>query len=179
MLYLQTAMYEPFLSLLDVEVPVVGAINGHAIGGGFGLALLCDLRYARRDAKYGVTFTRLGLHPGMAVTYLLPRIVGLPRAADWLFTSRLFDGNEGAGCGLFNEALPGDEVLPRALKVARTIASNGPIAVRMTKRSLLRELGWDIRAAAFRESFAQAVTVETDDAEEGIAAALERREPRF
>jgi enoyl-CoA hydratase/carnithine racemase len=173
------AMYEPFLSLLDVEVPVVGALNGHAIGGGFGLALVCDLRYAREDAKYGANFTRLGLHPGMAVSYLLPRLVGLPRAADWLYTGRLFDGREGAESGLFNEALPGAEVRPRAMAVARRIADNAPIAMRMTKRSLMQGLGWDAKAAAYREAYAQAVSVATEDAKEGMAALLEKRDPRF
>ena len=173
------AMYEPFLSLLDVEVPIVGALNGHAIGGGFGLALMCDLRYAREDAKYGANFTRLGLHPGMAVSYLLPRLVGLPKASEWLYTGRLFDGREGAAAGLFNEAMTGDEVGPRAMEVAKTIAGNAPIAMRMTKRSLREGLGWDIRGAAHREAFAQAVTVDTSDAKEGMAALLEKREPRF
>lgn len=173
------AMYAPFLSVLDVEVPVIGALNGHAIGGGFGLALVCDLRYAREDAKYGANFTRLGLHPGMAVSYLLPRLVGLPRAAEWLYTGRLFDGREGAASGLFNEALPGDEVLPRALEVARTIAANAPFAVRTTKRSVTQGLGWDPRAAAYREAYAQAASVATEDAKEGMRALLEKREPRF
>lgn len=173
------AMYEPFLSLLDVEVPVVGALNGHAIGGGFGLALVCDLRYAREDAKYGANFTRLGLHPGMAVSYLLPRLVGLPRAAEWLYTGRLFDGREGAAAGLFNAAVPGDAVLPRAMEVARAIATNAPVAVRTTKRSLTQGLGWDPKTAAYREAYAQAVTVATDDAKEGVAALLEKRDPAF
>src|SRR5438045_610470 len=70
------AMYEPFLSLLDVEVPIVGALNGHAIGGGFGLALVCDVRIAALEGKYGANFVTLGLAPGMAITHLLPRLVG-------------------------------------------------------------------------------------------------------
>jgi len=172
-------MYVPFLSLLDVEVPIVGALNGHAIGGGFGLCLLCDLRVARRDAKYGATFTALGLHPGMAVTYILPRLVGLARASDWLYTGRLFDGIEGRDAGLFNEALEGDEVLPRSLEMATQIARSGPLAVKATKRSMLSGLGWDPREAARREARVQAETVDTDDGREGIAAALERRTPRF
>src|SRR5947207_9402360 len=64
------AMYEPFLSLLDVEVPIVGALNGHAIGGGFGLALVCDVRIAALEGKYGANFVTLGLAPGMAITHL-------------------------------------------------------------------------------------------------------------
>lgn len=173
------AMYEPFLTLLDLEVPVVGALNGHAIGGGLGLTLLCDLRYAREDAKYGATFTRLGLHPGMAVTYFLPRLVGLPKASEWLFTARLFDGTEGARSGLFNEALPGPQVLPRALDVAKSIASNGPLATRATKRSLRELHGWDPRGAALHEAIEQSRTLETEEAREGITAALEQRTPRF
>lgn len=173
------AMYEPFLALRDVEVPVVGALNGHAVGGGFGLALMCDLRYARADAKYGANFTRLGLHPGMAVSYLLPRLVGLPRASEWLYTGRLFDGDEGARAGLFNDALDGEAVLSRALEVAAAIAKSAPIAVRMTKKSILDGLGWDVRAAAHHEAFAQAVTLTTDDVSEGVSALLEKREPNF
>ena len=74
------AMYEPFLSLLDVEVPVIGALNGHAVGGGFGLALVCDLRIGALEGKYGANFVALGLAPGMAITHLLPRLVGVARA---------------------------------------------------------------------------------------------------
>ena len=69
-----------FLSLIDVEVPTIAALNGHAIGGGMGLAVVCDFRIANREARYGVNFVRLGLHPGMATTYLLPRLMGVPRA---------------------------------------------------------------------------------------------------
>ena len=69
------AMYQPFLAVLGSEVPVIGALNGHAIGGGLGLAMVCDMRVANRASKYGANFTKLGLHPGMATTYLLPRLV--------------------------------------------------------------------------------------------------------
>jgi enoyl-CoA hydratase len=173
------AFYTAFLKLLDLDVPVVGALNGHAVGGGFGLALVCDLRIARRDAKYGANFTRLGLHPGMAVSYLLPRLVGLPKASEWLYTGRLFGGDEGAAAGLFNASVAGDEVVPRSLTLARSVAANAPIAVRTTKRSVLAGLGWDPKAAAYREAYAQAMTIETEDASEGIAAMLEKRDPVF
>lgn len=173
------AMYEPFLGVLDVEVPVIGALNGHAVGGGFGLALVCDLRVASRDAKYGANFTRLGLHPGMAISYLLPRLVGVARAADLLFTGRLVTGAEAAAMGLASEALPATDVLPRAMELAEQIAGNAPIAVRMTKRSLYEGLDWRPQAAAFREAFAQAATLATSDAAEGMAALLDKREPRF
>jgi enoyl-CoA hydratase/carnithine racemase len=173
------AMYEPFLGVLDLEVPVIAACNGHAVGGGFGLALVCDLRVGAREAKYGANFARLGLHPGLAISWVLPRIVGVQRAAELLFTGRLVDGDEAARLGLLLEALPAAEVLPRALDLARTIADNAPAAVRLTKRTFYRGLDWDPRAGARAESSPQALTLATSDAAEGIAALLEKRQPKF
>src|ERR687884_1776204 len=112
-------MYEPFLSLLDVEVPIVGALNGHAVGGGFGLALVCDLRIGALDAKYGANFVRLGLAPGMAISYLLPRLVGSARASELLYTGRLVDGKEAETLGILNRAVAGEHVLAEAMAIAQ------------------------------------------------------------
>lgn len=172
-------MYAPFLSVLELEVPVIGALNGHAIGGGLGLAVVCDLRVANRDARYGANFVRLGLHPGMATTYILPRLVGLPRAAELLLTGRIISGAEAAELGLANYAVAAEEVLPKARELAREIASAAPIAVRMTKQSLYRHVSWDPVAAARFEAHAQSRTIETEDSREGIRALLEKREPDF
>ena len=173
------AMYEPFLSLLDIEVPVIAAMNGHAVGGGFGLALLCDIRIAARAAKVGANFCRLGLAPGLGISYLLPRVIGASRAAELLFTGTLLTGEEAAALGLVSEALEPAEVLPRALAMAGAIAASAPLAVRATKRALYQGLGWEVRRAAWREAFVQAETLETADFAEGVAALLEKREPRF
>lgn len=173
------AMYAPFLSLLDVEVPVIGALNGHAVGGGFGLALCCDLRLGARGARYGANFCKLGLSPGMAISYVLPRLVGVARAAELLFTGRLVDGEEAARIGLLSSVHDAADVLPAAMQLASAIAANAPLAVRATKRALYRGLGWDPRAAAEVEAFAQAETLATADAAEGIAALLEKRAPTF
>jgi enoyl-CoA hydratase/carnithine racemase len=173
------AMYQPFLSVLELEVPVVGALAGHAIGGGLGLALVCDLRVASADAKYGANFTRLGLHPGMATTYLLPRIVGVPRAAELLLTGRLIDGAEAERMGLVNYALPAEEVDARARALALECAQAAPVANRWTKRSLYRHTDWRPEEAARFEAELQSRTLEMDDHREGVAALLEKREPRF
>ncbi len=173
------AMYEPFLELLSVEVPVVGALNGHAVGGGFGLALLCDMRVCSLTGRYGANFARIGLHPGLAISWLLPRLVGVSQAAELLFTGRLFDGAEAARMGLVSSAVPADEVLDTAIALAEEVAANAPIAVRMTKRTFYEGLDWEPRQAAMREAFAQAVTIGTRDATEGIAALLEKRTPKF
>jgi enoyl-CoA hydratase len=173
------AMYEPFLSLLDLAVPVIGALNGHAVGGGFGLALICDLRIGARDAKYGANFVKLGLAPGMAISYLLPRLVGVAHANELLLTGRLIDGGEAERLGILNRAVAAGDVLGEALALARTIADNAPLAVRAAKRAIQRGLELQIRDAARLEALAQAETVATDDAREGIAALLAKRPPRF
>jgi enoyl-CoA hydratase/carnithine racemase len=160
-------------------VPIVGALNGHAVGGGFGLALSCDLRVAAENARYGANFARLGLHPGLGIGYLLPRLIGLPKACELLFTGKLVDGREGARLGLMNQAVPADRVLAESLALATEIAKSAPLAVRSMKRMMLAQLGWDVERAALEEAMAQAATLQTEDVKEGIAALLEKREPRF
>lgn len=173
------AMYVPFLSLLDIEVPVIGALNGHTVGGGFGLALVCDIRIGAVGAKYGANFVKLGLAPGMAISYLLPRLIGAARASEMLLSGRLVDGTEAAALGILNRAVPAADVMPAARELARTIAGNAPLAVRHTKAAIRRGLALTVREAAMAEAVAQAETIETDDAKEGIAALLEKRTPVF
>jgi enoyl-CoA hydratase/carnithine racemase len=173
------AMYEPFLSLLDCAVPVIAALNGHAVGGGFGLALVCDLRIGALDAKYGANFVRLGLAPGMAISYLLPRLVGVARASELLYTGRLVDGAEALALGILNRAVPAADVMTEAMALAQTIAANAPIAVRETKRAIRRGLALEIRDAARAEAYAQAESLGSADAAEGIAALLAKRSPSF
>jgi len=173
------AMYAPFLSLLDITAPVIGALNGHTVGGGFGLALVCDLRIGARDAKYGANFVKLGLAPGMAISYLLPRLIGVARASELLLTGRLVDGTEAERLGILSRAVDAGDVLGEALGLARTIADNAPLAVRATKRAIRRGLDLQVRDAAELEAYAQAESVATDDAREGIAALLAKRPPKF
>lgn len=173
------AMYEPFLSLLELRVPVIGALNGHTVGGGFGLALVCDLRIGALEAKYGANFVKLGLAPGMAISYVLPRLIGMARASDLLLTGRLVDGAEAERLGILNRAVPAAEVLGEALALAQTIASNAPFAVQETKLAIRRGLGLEIVEGARAESHVQATSVAMDDAREGIAAFLAKRPPVF
>lgn len=173
------AMYTAFLRLLEVEVPVIGALNGHTVGGGFGLSLLCDIRIGNDAAKYGANFTRLGLHPGLGIAYLLPRLIGVAQAAELLYTGRLVDGVEAQRLGILSRAVPAERVFSEAHDLASEIAAAAPMAVRATKATLRQHLGWDIRGAALREAFAQAATVQTEDFKEGLAALFEKRPPRF
>lgn len=173
------AMYEPFLSVWDLAVPVIAALNGHAVGGGFGLALMCDIRIANRSAKYGANFCRLGLSSGMAISYLLPRIVGASKAAELLYTGRLMLGDELEAIGLCSQAVDADAVVDHARELAQSIADSAPLAVRAVKQTLREGMGWDPRRAAMREAALQAQTIDTEDAREGIAALLEKRKPVF
>jgi enoyl-CoA hydratase/carnithine racemase len=173
------AMYEPFLRVLDAEVPVIAAMNGHTVGGGFGLALLADIRVANVDAKYGVNFARLGIHSGLAISYLLPRVVGSAYASELLFTGKLIRGGEALRIGLVTHAEEADEVLPAAMRLARAIAASAPRAVQQMKASIRRGLRWEIREAALEEAGLQAASLATEDAKEGVNAILEKREPEF
>jgi len=171
--------YGPFLAIGDLNIPTIAAMNGHAIGGGFGLALICDIRIADRHSKYGANFARLGLHSGMAVSYMLPLIVGLPLANELLFTGRLITGQEAAHIGLANYVLEGDEILEKAWELANEIASCAPVAVRMIKKAIRRGIQWDPRNASEIDAIYQSRTFEMDDAKEGIRALLENRKPVF
>jgi enoyl-CoA hydratase/carnithine racemase len=173
------AMYEPFLGVLDVEVPVIAAMNGHTVGGGLGLALLADIRVANVDAKYGFNFARLGIHSGLGISYVLPRLVGAAHASELLFTGKLISGSEALRIGLVTHAEQGDHVLAAAMRLATAIAGSAPMAVRGMKASIRRGLGWRIREAALEEASLQAASLGTEDAKEGVSAMLEKREPEF
>ncbi len=173
------AMYEPFLRVLDVRVPLIAALNGHTVGGGFGLALLADIRVANRDSKYGANFARLGIHSGLGISYMLPRLVGPAHAAELLFTGSLIRGSEALRIGLVSHAVEAGDVLPTAFGIARAIAASAPLAVQTMKASIRRGLGWEIRQAAIEEAALQAESLHTEDAEEGISAVLQKREPEF
>jgi enoyl-CoA hydratase len=171
--------YRAWLAIRDLEVPTIAAVNGPAIGAGLALALACDLRYAASDARLGVPFTTLGMHPGMATTWLLPEAVGLPVARELLLTGRLVTGDEAHSLGLVNRALPRAEVLPAALDTAAAVAATAPVATRLTTMALRAGGHASLEAALQWEALAQPVTLATDDLHEGIAAARERRPPRF
>lgn len=175
----QYEIYGAFLDILKIRVPVIAAMQGHAVGGGLGLAMVCDLRIASAEAKYGANFVRLGLSPGMAISYMLPRLVGLPRALELMLTGRIITGSEAAEMGLVNDAVAGSQVLDRARELAVEIANAAPIAVRWTKELTYRHLDWDPPAAARLEGAFQAFTGQTRDFAEGVNALLERRPADF
>ncbi len=171
--------YRTWLSIRTLEVPTIAAVNGHAVGAGLCLALACDLRYAAADARLLAPFTALGLHPGMAATWLLPEVAGLPLARELLLTGRVLTGAEAAAHGLVNAAVPRERVLDEALAVAERVAAQAPVATRLTKVALAGGGHPDMESALRWESLAQPVTMATSDMAEGLAAQREKRAPRF
>lgn len=170
--------YRSYLSVRRLEAPSIAAINGHAVGAGLCFALGCDLRVMHESAKTGMTFVRLGIHPGMAATWTLPRLVGPSRAAELLYTGRLIDAREALAWGLVNR-VAGDDFDAVVEALASEIAGSGPVAVRAVKRTLRGTFGRDIEEALGLEADAQAMTFGTADALEGIRAIQEKRAPRF
>ncbi|MBW3577198.1 MAG: enoyl-CoA hydratase/isomerase family protein [Actinobacteria bacterium] len=171
--------YRAFLSVRELPVPVVAAVNGHAIGAGACLAFACDLVVVADDARIGLTFARVGLHPGMGGSWLLPRLVGRQRAAELLYTGRVVRGRDVAAWGGALEALPVERVLPRAMELAGRIAGSAPRVVRQLKVSLRDTWARSLDEQLDAEAAYQARNYASDDVAEGIAAARERRPPRF
>lgn len=171
--------YGRFLSVRELPVPVIAAVNGHAIGAGLCVAMACDLLIVTEEAKVGLNFAQLGLHPGMAASWLLPRLVGRQRAADLLYTGRLISGAEARDIGLALDVLPTDEVLDHALERARRIAAASPVVVRQLKRSLTATWEHTLEEQLDVEAAAQAVNYGTVDLAEGLAAVREKRPSAF
>lgn len=166
-------------SLYGLEVPLVTAVNGPAMGLGCDIAGLGDIRIASEAASFGVPFLKLGILPGDGGAWLMPRNVGYARAAEMLFTSRTLDAKTALDWGLVSRVVPAERLMDEALAVAGEIAAQAPHALRMTK-ALLRQ-GRDATFDQILEMTAamQALAHLTDDHAEGAAAALEKRRGDF
>lgn len=171
--------YRAWLSIRRLEVPTIAAVNGHAIGAGLCLALACDIRYAAAGAKLGLPFNKLGMHAGMAGTWLLPNVVGPAHARDLLLTGRVVESDEALRLGLVSRVIDPDVFLDEVLETAAGIAATAPIAARLTKVALADGGHSDFEAALQWEALAQPMTLATADLQEGIAAARDKRAPQF
>ena len=172
------SFYGLYLAVRELPQPTVAAINGHAIGAGCCVALACDTRIAARDARMGLNFTQIGIHPGMAATWTLPRIVGPAHAAELLYTGRLLEGDEAERIGLVNRTVERDQVLIEACALAQAMAQCAPLAVRGTKRSLLRSEHSTLEAQLDREAHEQSLCYETADLLDGVSRARRPRQER-
>lgn len=167
------------LALFNLEVPIIAAINGPALGAGLDLACMCDMRIASETARFAESFVKLGIVPGDGGAWLLPRIIGLSRAAEMTFTGKMIDAQCALQWNLVSQVVPPDQLLTTAKQLADAIAMNPPHAVRLAKR-LIRE-GMHTRLDTSLELAAvfQALSHLTADHREAVAAFFEKRQPVF
>jgi enoyl-CoA hydratase/carnithine racemase len=167
------------LAMREAPQPIIAAVNGAAAGAGMNLALGCDLRIASTAAKFTQAFVKRGLHPDWGGTYFLPRVVGMAKACEMIFTGDVIDAAEALRLGIVSRVVAPEELLPTAYEVARRIAAGPPVAIRLAKRSLYANEDLDLRGALQMETMAQNICFETEDATEGIRAFGEKRAPIF
>jgi enoyl-CoA hydratase/carnithine racemase len=167
------------LAMREAPQPIIAAVNGAAAGAGMNLALGCDLRIASTAAKFTQAFVKRGLHPDWGGTYFLPRVVGMAKACEMIFTGEVIDAAEALRLGIVSRVVAPEELLPTAYEVARRIAAGPPVAIRLAKRSLYANEDLDLRGALQMETMAQNICFETEDATEGIRAFGEKRAPIF
>jgi enoyl-CoA hydratase/carnithine racemase len=168
--------YRSWLSVREIAVPVIAAVNGPAVGAGLCLALACDLRYASPNATFSAPFAQIGTHAGLGATWLLQQAIGLGRAKDMLYTGRTVGPYDAVNWGLASAV--SDDVVSFAINMGETIARSAPIAIRLTK-STLAQVEQGLEATLRAEALAQAVTLASEDIHEGIDAIRHHRQPDF
>jgi len=166
-------------ALFSLEVPLIAAVNGPAIGAGCDLACMCDIRIASESAKFAESFVKMGLVAGDGGAWFLPRIVGMSRAAEMTFTGDSLDATQALACGLVSKVVSEDKLMDAAMELAARIAANPARVVRMSKR-LLRE-GQDVSLASLLELSAgfQAIAHKSSDHKEAVFSFIEKRAPVF
>ena len=172
-------LYIEAVRLFGARTPIVGAIQGAAIGGGLGLALVPDFRVAAPEARFSANFTRLGFHPGFGLTHTLPALIGQQRACLMFYTSRRIKGEEAVEWGLADVLAPLAEVRATAQAMAAEIAENSPLGVVETRATMRAGLADRVRETTDHELVIQNRLRETEDFREGVRAMAERRVPEF
>lgn len=167
------------LGLHKLDIPTIAMVNGDAVGGGFDLALVCDLRTAAETARFMVAYTRVAAIPGWGGAWLYPRRMGLTKAAEMMFTGDFMSAAEGQAAGFVNRVAPVAELRDVTLELARKIAAAPPISVRLMKLLLYKGLNLDLETTMLWTATGGAITNSSDDHREGVAASRERRRPSF
>jgi len=167
------------LVVSDFAKPMIGAINGVAVGAGLSLALLCDIRLASERARFGAVWLNVGLVPDVGATYYLPRIVGREKAFELMLSREIIGADEALKIGLVSKVFSHDQVMDEARKLAGKIAAAPSVAVELTKRGLQRSLDNDLKTQLDYETYAQNICRQTEDHKEGVRAFAEKRQAVF
>ncbi|MBC7246673.1 MAG: enoyl-CoA hydratase/isomerase family protein [Actinobacteria bacterium] len=166
-------------NMVEMEKPVVGAINGDAAGAGCSFALACDLLVASEEARFIQVFVRRGLVADAGGTFFLPRLVGLARAKEMMFFGEPVDAHRAYELGLVNRVVPPQRLMEEAMELARRLAAGPTRAIGMMKRMLNRSFENDLGTCMDLEATYQGIAVSTEDVMEGVTSFLQKREPRF
>lgn len=172
-------LYKEAVRLFRTRKPIVAAVQGAAIGGGLGLAMMADFRVTCPEARFSANFTRLGFHPGFGLTCTLPRAVGAQKAALLFYTGRRVPGDEAVAIGMADLLVPLDQIRKAAIDLATEIAQSAPLGVVSTRETMRRGLADAVEAATERELVEQDWLRRTADFKEGVKATAERRLPNF
>jgi enoyl-CoA hydratase len=168
-----------FAALERFPRPTIAAINGYALGGGCELALACDIRVAADTAKFGQPELGLGIIPGAGATQRLPRIVGLGWAKHLILTGEIIDAKQALDIGLVTAVMPASQLHVRARELGKKILRQGPLAARLATLALNASSRVDLDSGLLIETLAQAICYDSEDKQEGTAAFLEKRKPKF
>lgn len=167
------------LLMEEIDKPTIAAINGHAIGAGLDMTLQCDLRFSSKEARFAEAYVKVGIVPGDGGGYYLPRIIGIDKALELLWTGRMIDSEEALDLGLITRIFPHDELMEEVMKFAKKIANGPQEAIRFTKRTVYQGLRTDLRTSLDTVSSFMGLLTEHSDYHEGVKAIIEKRKPKF
>lgn len=171
--------HEAFAAFENMNKPVIAAVNGFALGGGFEVALACDIIYASDKAKVGFPETTLGIFPGFGGTQRAAKLCGLAKAKELIFTGRMIGAAEAYEMGLLNKVVPHEELWKEVMALAEKIRSNGPVSMGLAKECINKSLFLDMDSALMLEAKDFGLCFGTKDQKEGMTAFVERRKATF
>jgi 2-(1,2-epoxy-1,2-dihydrophenyl)acetyl-CoA isomerase len=171
--------HELLMKMLELEKPIIAAVNGAAAGAGFSLALICDMIIASEQAFFVQSFASVGLIPDLGALHFLPQLVGPHKAKELMFTGERIMADEAERLGIVNKLVPHDELLQEAVSLAQKVSAKSPISVKLTKKIMNQHLHNNLKLLLELESSVQDLCFQTEDFREGVAAFFEKRQPVF